>query len=134
MTKTCRHKEASSQHPVGAEVTRLKLKKIETPYVVSYNFEMKASQIVSSNLVPLLLKMHPLKFKLTIAYDGTGYECWQVQKRGTGVQEKVETALANLFPSKPRLHSASRTDTGVHAFGMRSEERRVGKECRSRWS
>jgi len=62
--------------------------------------------------------MQPLKFKLTIAYDGTGYEGWQVQKTGTGVQEIVETALAKLFPSKPRLHSASRTDTGVHALGM----------------
>ena len=60
----------------------------------------------------------PLKFKLTIAYDGTGYEGWQVQKTGTGVQEKVETALAKLFPSQPRLHSSSRTDTGVHALGM----------------
>jgi len=59
-----------------------------------------------------------LKFKLTIAYDGTGYEGWQVQKSGTGVQEKVESALAKLFPSRPRLHSSSRTDTGVHALGM----------------
>ncbi|MGN6552770.1 MAG: tRNA pseudouridine(38-40) synthase TruA [Verrucomicrobiota bacterium] len=59
-----------------------------------------------------------LKFKLIIAYDGTGYEGWQVQKTGTGVQEKVEEALAKLFPSKPRLHSSSRTDTGVHALGM----------------
>lgn len=62
--------------------------------------------------------MDALKFKLTIAYDGTGYEGWQVQKIGTGVQEKVETALAKLFPSRPRLHSSSRTDTGVHALGM----------------
>ena len=62
--------------------------------------------------------MDSIKFKLTIAYDGTGYEGWQVQKIGTGVQEKVETALAKLFPSKPRLHSSSRTDTGVHALGM----------------
>jgi len=59
-----------------------------------------------------------VKFKLTIAYDGTHYEGWQVQKTGTGVQEKVETALAKLFPSHPRLHSSSRTDTGVHALGM----------------
>jgi tRNA pseudouridine38-40 synthase len=59
-----------------------------------------------------------LKFKLTIAYDGTAYEGWQVQKIGTGVQEKVEAALAKLFPAKPRLHSSSRTDTGVHALGM----------------
>ena len=62
--------------------------------------------------------MSPLKFKLTIAYDGGGYEGWQVQKTGTGVQEKVEAALAHLFPSHPRVHSSSRTDTGVHALGM----------------
>jgi tRNA pseudouridine38-40 synthase len=58
------------------------------------------------------------KFKLVIAYDGTGYEGWQMQKTGTGVQEIVERALAKLFPSAPRLHSSSRTDTGVHALGM----------------
>ncbi|MGA2802537.1 MAG: tRNA pseudouridine(38-40) synthase TruA [Verrucomicrobiota bacterium] len=62
--------------------------------------------------------MDKQKFKLVIAYDGTAYEGWQVQKTGTGVQEIVEKALAKLFPSKPRLHSASRTDTGVHALGM----------------
>jgi tRNA pseudouridine38-40 synthase len=59
-----------------------------------------------------------LKFKLVIAYDGTAYQGWQVQKIGTGVQEKVETVLARYFPSQPRLHSSSRTDTGVHALGM----------------
>ncbi len=58
------------------------------------------------------------KFKLVIAYDGTAYAGWQVQKIGTGVQEKIETALAKLFPSRPRLHSSSRTDTGVHALGL----------------
>src|SRR6266700_2007128 len=59
-----------------------------------------------------------MKFKLTIAYDGTGYEGWQVQKIGTGVQEKVEAALAKLCPSHPRPHSSSRTDSGLHALGM----------------
>ncbi len=58
------------------------------------------------------------KFKLTIAYDGANYEGWQVQKIGTGVQEKVEAALAKLFPNNPRVHSSSRTDTGVHALAM----------------
>ncbi len=58
------------------------------------------------------------RFRLTIAYDGTGYQGWQFQKTGTGVQEKVEDALAKLFPSKPRIHSSSRTDTGVHASAM----------------
>jgi tRNA pseudouridine38-40 synthase len=59
-----------------------------------------------------------IKLKLVIAYDGTAYEGWQVQKIGTGVQEKVEESLAKLFKSPPRLHSSSRTDTGVHALGM----------------
>lgn len=58
------------------------------------------------------------KYKLVIAYDGTAFEGWQVQKIGTGVQQIVETALAKLFPSTPRLHSSSRTDTGVHALAM----------------
>jgi tRNA pseudouridine38-40 synthase len=62
--------------------------------------------------------MDTLKFKLTVAYDGGGYEGWQTQKTGTGVQEKLEAALAKLFPSHPRVHSSSRTDTGVHALGM----------------
>jgi tRNA pseudouridine38-40 synthase len=71
-----------------------------------------------------------LKFKLTIAYDGTGYEGWQVQKIGTGVQEKVEAALAKLFPSRPRLHSSSRTDAGVHALGMVAHFEVPPAECR----
>ena len=59
-----------------------------------------------------------LKFKLTIAYDGAAYSGWQVQKSGVGVQEKVEQALRRVFPGVQRLHSSSRTDTGVHAIGM----------------
>lgn len=58
------------------------------------------------------------RFRLTIAFDGANYEGWQVQKIGTGVQQKVEEALARLFPSGPRVHSSSRTDTGVHAAAM----------------
>jgi len=59
-----------------------------------------------------------VRLKLIIAYDGTRYEGWQVQTIGTGVQQKVEAALAALFPSRPRVHSSSRTDTGVHALGL----------------
>lgn len=59
-----------------------------------------------------------LKFKLTIAYDGTNYAGWQVQKGQLGVQQCVEEVLGKLFPSVQRIHSSSRTDTGVHALGM----------------
>ena len=66
----------------------------------------------------LVTRHMSLKFKLTIAYDGTAYEGWQTQKVGTGVQQKIEEALAKLFPGRPLVHSSSRTDTGVHALGM----------------
>lgn len=75
--------------------------------------------------------MDTLKFKLIIAYDGAGYEGWQVQKTGTGVQEKVEAALANLFPGRPRVHSSSRTDTGVHALGMAAHFEAARNECKT---
>ncbi len=62
--------------------------------------------------------MDTLKFKLVIAYDGSNYAGWQAQKTGVGVQQRVEEALTKLFPGAGRLHSSSRTDTGVHALGM----------------
>lgn len=71
-----------------------------------------------------------LKFKLVIAYDGTNYEGWQVQKTGLGVQQCVEEALKKLFPSAGRLHGSSRTDTGVHALGMAAHFEIPKKEFR----
>ena len=62
--------------------------------------------------------MDHLKLKLTVAYDGTHYKGWQVQKNGGTVQQRIEEALRRLFPSVKRIHSSSRTDTGVHARGM----------------
>ena len=58
------------------------------------------------------------KFKLILSYDGTAYHGWQSQQSGMGVQDAVEKALAGLFPSAPKLQSSSRTDAGVHAYGM----------------
>jgi tRNA pseudouridine38-40 synthase len=59
-----------------------------------------------------------VKFKLIIAYDGASYAGWQVQATGIGVQQRVEEAIAKIFPGASRLHSSSRTDAGVHALGM----------------
>lgn len=67
---------------------------------------------------PSVATLPSIKIKLTIAYDGSAYQGWQVQKTGVGVQEKIEEALRKLFPSVKRLMSSSRTDTGVHALGM----------------
>ena len=59
-----------------------------------------------------------VKLRLKIAYDGTHYSGWQLQKGDTSVQEMVELALGKIVPGHHRLHSSSRTDTGVHALGM----------------
>lgn len=74
--------------------------------------------------------MKSLKFKLTIAYDGTSYQGWQTQKIGVGVQQIIEEALAKLFASRPLLHSSSRTDTGVHAIGMIAHFEVPANECK----
>ena len=59
-----------------------------------------------------------LRFKLVIAYDGTRYQGWQTQQTGVGIQQKIEEALAKIFPGAPRVYGSSRTDTGVHALGL----------------
>ena len=77
--------------------------------------------------------MGSLKLKLTIAYHGARYKGWQVQKSSITVQQKVEEALKRFFPSADRVHSSSRTDTGVHARGMvahvevQKDEFRIGE-------
>ena len=60
----------------------------------------------------------PGLLKLTVAFDGTDYAGWQVQKTGVGVQEKVQEAVRRLFPSAGSVQGSSRTDAGVHALGM----------------
>jgi tRNA pseudouridine38-40 synthase len=55
---------------------------------------------------------------LLIEYDGTCFAGWQLQPNGRSVQEVVEGALAELLGEPVRLHSAGRTDAGVHACAM----------------
>ncbi len=55
---------------------------------------------------------------LTIAYDGTAYQGWQVQPNGVTVQECVENAIRQLTGETLRVLCAGRTDSGVHALGQ----------------
>jgi len=56
--------------------------------------------------------------KITIEYDGTGYHGWQSQENAIAVQSVVENALSELTSEKISITGASRTDTGVHAYGQ----------------
>jgi tRNA pseudouridine38-40 synthase len=55
---------------------------------------------------------------LILEYDGTGFSGLQLQPNGRSVQEVVERALGELLGEPVRLHSAGRTDAGVHARAM----------------
>jgi tRNA pseudouridine38-40 synthase len=57
-------------------------------------------------------------FKLTIAYDGTGFIGWQRQATGTSIQGLLEDALSELDERAVTVTGAGRTDAGVHARGQ----------------
>lgn len=56
--------------------------------------------------------------RLTIAFDGTGFNGWQRQKHDSSIQEEIELRLARMTSQQVHLHGAGRTDAGVHAEGM----------------
>lgn len=58
------------------------------------------------------------RFRLTLEYDGSGYNGFQAQAGQPTVQGAVETAIAAFCGETVRLAAAGRTDTGVHATGQ----------------
>src|SRR4051794_16316464 len=57
-------------------------------------------------------------FKITLAYDGTGYVGWQRQANGVSIQGLIEDALRELDGRDVPVAGAGRTDAGVHALGQ----------------
>ena len=60
------------------------------------------------------------RFALTLEFDGTPFFGLQRQAHGPSVQQSVEDALCRITGEAATLHSAGRTDAGVHALAMRS--------------
>jgi tRNA pseudouridine38-40 synthase len=60
------------------------------------------------------------RFALTLEFDGTPFFGLQRQSHGPSVQQSVEDALHRITGESVTLHSAGRTDAGVHALAMRS--------------
>jgi len=56
--------------------------------------------------------------KLTISYDGSFFQGWQVQASGRTVQGVLEETLSKILGGSPRSIAAGRTDAGVHALGQ----------------
>jgi len=58
------------------------------------------------------------RWKIVIEYDGTNYVGWQRQKKDMSVQQAMEEAVEKLSGEPVTLHTAGRTDAGVHALGQ----------------
>lgn len=59
-----------------------------------------------------------MRWKCTIAYDGTDYEGWQAQPSGKTIQDFIERRLEVLMGKRTRIYGSGRTDSGVHARGQ----------------
>jgi tRNA pseudouridine38-40 synthase len=57
-----------------------------------------------------------MRIALGIEYDGATFTGWQTQTDGRGVQDAVESALAQIAGNAISTICAGRTDTGVHAL------------------
>jgi len=55
-------------------------------------------------------------YLLRIAYDGTAYAGWQVQRNAVSIAGTIEERFLRVFGVPGQLLGASRTDAGVHAY------------------
>lgn len=55
------------------------------------------------------------RYFLEVAYKGTNYSGWQIQKNAVSVQEELNKVLKVLFGNNINTLGSGRTDTGVHA-------------------
>jgi tRNA pseudouridine38-40 synthase len=56
------------------------------------------------------------RYFLEVAYKGTNYSGFQIQKNANSIQAEIEKAFEILQKQKPTLTGSSRTDAGVHAL------------------
>ena len=59
-----------------------------------------------------------IRLRLDIAYDGTDFAGWAVQKDQRTVAGTIDDALSTVFRTPVLTRAAGRTDTGVHATGQ----------------
>lgn len=59
-----------------------------------------------------------VRLRLTVAYDGRPHAGWQSQPEGNTVQDLLEAAIEATAKQSCRVHSAGRTDAGVHALAQ----------------
>ncbi|WP_270168015.1 tRNA pseudouridine(38-40) synthase TruA [Paenibacillus sp. SYP-B4298] len=55
---------------------------------------------------------------MTVSYDGTAYNGFQIQPIGRTIQGEIERVLHVLTGETIKIHGSGRTDAGVHARGQ----------------
>ena len=56
--------------------------------------------------------------RLVLAFDGTAYRGWQIQKNQPTIQGLVSEAIFRITGERIKLTGSGRTDSGTHARGM----------------
>jgi tRNA pseudouridine38-40 synthase len=59
-----------------------------------------------------------MRIAMGVEYDGSGFCGWQTQPAGCAVQDRLETALAQIAGVAVATICAGRTDAGVHALAQ----------------
>lgn len=57
-----------------------------------------------------------MRYFLELAYSGTQYHGWQIQKNAHSVQAEIQNALSVLLRTPTDILGSGRTDAGVHAI------------------
>ena len=59
-----------------------------------------------------------MRYLVKVSYDGTQYHGFQRQTNAIGIQTVIEKAFRLMTQTVIHIHSAGRTDKGVHALGQ----------------
>ncbi len=59
-----------------------------------------------------------MRLKAVIAYDGTAYYGWQIQRVEPTIQSMLESCLEHVCKAPVNVAGAGRTDSGVHAYAQ----------------
>lgn len=59
-----------------------------------------------------------MKYRALVAYDGSGYNGFQSQKNGVGIQDIIQNCLTKIHRKPTSITASGRTDAGVHATGQ----------------
>src|SRR4051812_27285241 len=60
------------------------------------------------------------RYKVIIEYDGSNFHGWQRQGGIPSIQAAIEDAIMAFCGEEVQIHTAGRTDSGVHATGQAS--------------